>query len=96
MITHTEYESAQRRALDYFHRAGIVLTSEEVERIEVADFGLGELETTGLELLTYVNTDRVCAKELVLFSVSSAYLSLRKDLGLALPELAASPLLELG
>ena len=68
MITHTEYESAQRRALDYFHRAGIVLTSEEVERIEVADFGLGELETTGLELLTYVNTDRVCAKELVLFS----------------------------
>jgi len=33
----------------------------------VADFGLGELEVTGLELVVYVNTERVCAKELVLF-----------------------------
>jgi len=33
----------------------------------VADIGLGELETTGLQLLTYLNTERVCAKELVLF-----------------------------
>jgi D-lyxose ketol-isomerase len=29
--------------------------------------GLGELETTGLELVVYINTERVCAKELVLF-----------------------------
>ena len=35
--------------------------------IEVADLGLGELEQTGLELIVYVNTERVCAKELVLF-----------------------------
>ncbi|HEY4221435.1 MAG TPA: hypothetical protein VGO62_08830, partial [Myxococcota bacterium] len=39
---------------------------------------------------------RLAIKELVLFSVSSGYLSLRKDLGLSLPELAAGPLLELG
>ena len=32
----------------------------------VADFGLGELSTTGLQILTYVNTERVCAKELVM------------------------------
>jgi D-lyxose ketol-isomerase len=44
-----------------------VLTDAERARIEVADFGLGELERTGLELLTYVNTERCCAKELVLF-----------------------------
>lgn len=67
MITQAEYESACQRALGYFERAGIVLTSEEKERIEVADFGLGELEQSGLQLLTYINTDRVCAKELVLF-----------------------------
>jgi D-lyxose ketol-isomerase len=48
-------------------QAGIVITPEERARLEVADFGLGELETTGLEILTYVNTDRVCAKELVMF-----------------------------
>ena len=35
--------------------------------IEVADFGLGRLEEIGLQLVVYVNTERVCAKELVLF-----------------------------
>jgi D-lyxose ketol-isomerase len=33
----------------------------------VADFGLGRLEEIGLQLVVYVNTERVCAKELVLF-----------------------------
>jgi D-lyxose ketol-isomerase len=47
--------------------AGIVLTDEERESIEVADFGLGRLEEIGLQLVVYVNTERVCAKELVLF-----------------------------
>jgi D-lyxose ketol-isomerase len=47
--------------------AGIVLTPDEREAIEVADFGLGELERYGLQIVVYVNTERVCAKELVLF-----------------------------
>jgi len=49
-----------------FAEAGIALTDDERERIEVSDFGLSELERTGLQLLVYVNTNRVCAKELVL------------------------------
>jgi len=44
-----------------------VTTPQERARLEVADFGLGELEQTGLQILTYVNTDRCCAKELVMF-----------------------------
>ncbi|CAN5846049.1 D-lyxose/D-mannose family sugar isomerase [soil metagenome] len=47
--------------------AGIVLTDEEAERLEVADFGLGEFETSGLALFVYINNDAYCAKELVLF-----------------------------
>jgi tetratricopeptide (TPR) repeat protein len=39
---------------------------------------------------------RLAIKELVLFSVSSSYLGMRKDLGLAIPELLATPLLDLG
>src|SRR4051795_2765153 len=67
MLTRQEIESARARAREYMEKAGIVLTKAESDDIEVADFGLGELESTGLELVTYVNTDRVCAKELVLF-----------------------------
>ena len=62
-----EVEKARARAREYLDRAGIVLTPAEAASIEVADMGLGELETTGLELVVYVNTERVCAKELVLF-----------------------------
>jgi D-lyxose ketol-isomerase len=47
--------------------AGIVLTLGEQDAIEVADFGLGDLERYGLQIVVYVNTERVCAKELVLF-----------------------------
>jgi D-lyxose ketol-isomerase len=67
MITRKEYDAAVSRTVKFFEKAGIVITEEEIERIEVADFGLSNLEKEGLEILTYVNTDRCCAKELVLF-----------------------------
>ncbi|AKL75018.1 D-lyxose/D-mannose family sugar isomerase [Bacillus velezensis] len=51
----------------YYQKAGIVLTDNEVEDIQIMDYGLGKLEETGLQLFIYVNTDRYCSKELVLF-----------------------------
>jgi len=48
-------------------QAGIAITPEEAQQLEVADFGLGRLESEGLEIITYVNNDRYCAKELILF-----------------------------
>lgn len=50
----------------YYQKAGIVLTDDEVEDIQIMDYGLGKLEETGLQLFIYVNTDRYCSKELVL------------------------------
>jgi len=66
MITQSQYHAAREKACDLLTQTGIVLTPEERERFEVADFGLADLEKTGLQLITYVNTERVCAKELVL------------------------------
>lgn len=62
-----EYENIRARALAMYERAGIVLTDKEKENLEVADFGLGDIERLGLQLITYINTERVCAKEMVLF-----------------------------
>jgi len=67
MLTKEQWRQARDRAWAMLQRAGIVLTPEELERLEVADFALGQLEQIGLEVVTYVNTDRVCAKEIVLF-----------------------------
>ena len=66
MITKEQYETYQKKSQELFARAGIVLTDKEKGEIEIADFGLSEFEQTGLAVLVYVNTDRVCAKELVM------------------------------
>ena len=58
---------ARSRAAAMLEREGIALTEQERGAIEIADFGLGDLERTGLEIVIYVNTDRYCAKELILF-----------------------------
>jgi D-lyxose ketol-isomerase len=67
MLRQADVDDARVRAAAMLERAGIVLTPAERAHIEVADFGLAELDRTGLQLVTYVNTDRYCAKELVLF-----------------------------
>ena len=66
-MTKQQYEQARKQTLEYFAKAGIVLTEEEKQNITVFDFGFDDLENLGLELLVYVNTERVCAKEMVLF-----------------------------
>jgi D-lyxose ketol-isomerase len=63
----SEVRKAQERAAVMLQACQIAITSEEKDHIEVASFGLNELEIQGLELITYINTDRYCAKELLLF-----------------------------
>ncbi len=67
MIGRSAVRQAQARALAMLDQAGIALTPEERRNVEVADFGLDDLEQTGLELVVYINNARYCAKELVLF-----------------------------
>ncbi|MEN6451860.1 MAG: D-lyxose/D-mannose family sugar isomerase [Thermoguttaceae bacterium] len=66
MISAADLVRYQNEAKKMFDRAHIVITPEEAKRIETADFGLGQFDETGLIVLVYVNTDRVCAKELAL------------------------------
>ncbi|HET8894589.1 MAG TPA: hypothetical protein VFM96_10890 [Gaiellaceae bacterium] len=58
---------ARKRAAAQLAAAGIVLTAPEADGIEVADFGFGRIDELGLQIVEYVNRQRVCAKELVLF-----------------------------
>ncbi len=67
MISMQRYDDAVAPPSAMLQKAGIVITPEECKRFEVADFGLGELDKTGLEIITYVNTERCCAKEIVMF-----------------------------
>jgi D-lyxose ketol-isomerase len=67
MLTRSLVQQTRIRTGEMLARLCIVLTPQEQENIEVVELGLGELERTGLQIVVYVNTDRYCAKELVLF-----------------------------
>jgi D-lyxose ketol-isomerase len=66
MATQELQERVRRRAVKMLESAGVMLTPVERKNMEIVDFDLSELERTGLQLVVYVNTDRYCAKELVL------------------------------
>ncbi|MBN2853491.1 MAG: D-lyxose/D-mannose family sugar isomerase [Clostridia bacterium] len=67
MISRKEFNEAVSYTIDFMKQNGIAITKEEEKKIEVADFGLSRLKKEGLQILTYVNTKRCCAKELVMY-----------------------------
>jgi D-lyxose ketol-isomerase len=66
MIKRSEVRHHQSRAKAMLDAAGVAMRSDE--QIEIAELGLGEFERTGLSLITVVNTDRYCGKELILYA----------------------------
>lgn len=69
MINETKQQlmcRARDTALELYRKAGIVLNAEEQNRLEFCDYGLNDFDTIGTEILIYVNTKRVCAKEMAL------------------------------
>jgi len=62
-----EKERIKVKALEYFQKAGIVLSSQEKGNMEITDLGLNDFERTGIVLVVYVDNSRYCAKEMVLF-----------------------------
>lgn len=67
MPTDADYEAARERAVEMLENAGVVVTDEERRDVEIVDYGLDDLERVGTEIVVYVNNERYCAKELVLF-----------------------------
>ncbi len=67
MITRAEVDRARQRAAEFLAQTSLALSAVEIDGIEIADFGLSELEITGAEILTLVNTGQIVVKLLVLF-----------------------------
>lgn len=56
----------QEKVLNLFRKSSMKFTNDEISNIEFTDFGLGDINKQGLNLIVYVNNDRYCAKEMVL------------------------------
>jgi D-lyxose ketol-isomerase len=65
-MTGKDIARAREAAAALLRRARIPVTATEIEMMEIADMGLGDIRRVGLEIIVYENNDRYCAKELVL------------------------------
>lgn len=66
MLKRSQMCAWQERYAQFFANSGMVLTPEEQATIEIAELGLNEIERTGMGIVVYINTDRYCAKELIM------------------------------
>jgi D-lyxose ketol-isomerase len=66
LITKEQQKTAQKQAADMIRQAGIAITDKEAGSIEVADFGLSNLEKEGVQVLTLLQTDRISVKVLAM------------------------------
>lgn len=62
-----EVEKIRKRVEQMLEKAGIAITLSERKKIEVADCGLNDIDRLGLQAVVYVNNERYCAKEIILF-----------------------------
>lgn len=67
MITRSQQQDALIQAKRLLKNAGLYLRRDELMAIEVADFGLGELELSGVQILTLLETAKIAVKLLILF-----------------------------
>ncbi|MBU1339717.1 MAG: D-lyxose/D-mannose family sugar isomerase [Acidobacteria bacterium] len=61
-----EADKFRDRASGLLKKAGIVITSEEMWGMEIADCGFHDMEHLGLQIVVYENNERYCAKEIIL------------------------------
>jgi len=66
LITRQQQQAAQKQAAAMIRQAGITITEEEADSIEVVDFGLSRLAKEGVQVLTLVQTDRISVKVLAM------------------------------
>jgi D-lyxose ketol-isomerase len=66
VITRAELEAARRQAGKILSQVSLSLRPVEIEQMEVVDFGLSELELSGAQILTLVDTERIAVKLLVM------------------------------
>lgn len=59
-------QKIRKKTFGYLRKARIVVTPQEAENLEVADMGLDDIKRFGLQIVTYINTERYCAKEIIL------------------------------
>ena len=62
MISRSQFRTMQERGFELFKSSGLFVLEAELDKIEVADFGLGAPWIEGAQILNFVQTNRYAAK----------------------------------
>ncbi len=66
MITHKTYSEVQKKSVALIEKAGLTFTAQEKSKIDVADFGLSNIYSEGVQILTFFETERIAGKLLIM------------------------------
>lgn len=66
MSSGPEMETVRQRAAELLSRANLVVRPDEIMNMEVVDFGLGEIDINGVQIVTLLDTNSVAVKLLIL------------------------------
>ena len=66
MVFSPKYQIVYQKTVEILSQTGLTLKPEEIEQMEIADFGLGEIEVSGAQIITLVDTPQIAAKILVM------------------------------
>lgn len=59
-------EKYHKQIKEIYRKSGMKFTKKELDNMEITDFGLNDFFNIGLSIIIYVNSERVCAKELAM------------------------------
>ncbi len=59
-------KKAKREIIKIYNRSKIFFTDKDFDGMEITDFNIGDFTNLGIGVIIYVNTCKVCAKELAL------------------------------
>jgi D-lyxose ketol-isomerase len=66
MLTQEQKKNYRKKYVELLNKSGIILREDEIDDFEITDLGINDFENIGLGMHVYVNTNRYCAKELML------------------------------
>ena len=66
VITSEERQRIFRKAVRLLKQTDLTIRPDEIEAMEITDFGLGEIEIYGGQIVNLVDTDQIAAKLIVM------------------------------
>lgn len=66
MLNKNEIKNARKKAEEMISDSGIFIRKDEIEKCELAEFGLDNFNNEGAQIFTFVNTERIGVKIIVL------------------------------